>query len=102
MSAGKTVLDCFSHTGGFALNAAIGGAKHVTAVDVSQTALDQGLANAKMNHLEERMSFVQDDVFDYLDKCHQGQYDIIVLIHLHLLNQEELSTMLIMAIRILI
>ena len=32
-----------------------------------------------MNHLEERMSFVQDDVFDYLDKCHQGQYDIIVL-----------------------
>lgn len=79
MSAGKTVLDCFSHTGGFALNAAIGGAKHVTAVDVSQTALDQGLANAKMNHLEERMSFVQDDVFDYLDKCHQGQYDIIVL-----------------------
>ena len=79
MSAGKTVLDCFSHTGGFALNAAFGGAKYVTAVDVSQTALDQGLANAKMNHLEERMSFVQDDVFDYLDKCHQGQYDIIVL-----------------------
>ena len=79
MSAGKRVLDCFSHTGGFALNAAFGGAKHVTAVDVSQTALDQGLANAKMNHLEDRMSFVQDDVFDYLDKCHQGQYDIIVL-----------------------
>ena len=78
MSAGKTVLDCFSHTGGFALNAAFGGAKYVTAVDVSQTALDQGLANAKMNHLEERMSFVQDDVFDYLNNCHKEQYDIFV------------------------
>lgn len=79
MAYGKTVLDCFSHTGGFALNAAYGNAKEVTAVDVSQTALDQGLANAQLNHLEDRMKFVQDDVFDYLDKCTVGQYDIIVL-----------------------
>ncbi len=79
MAFGKTVLDCFSHTGGFALNAALGNAKHVDAVDVSQVALDQGLANAKLNHLEKRMSFIQADVFDYLDQCHQGQYDIIVL-----------------------
>lgn len=79
MAKDKTVLDCFSHTGGFALNAAYGKAKKVTAVDVSQTALDQGLANAKLNHIEDRISFVQDDVFDYLDKCQPGQYDIIVL-----------------------
>lgn len=75
----KTVLDCFTHTGGFALNAAYGNAKFVTAVDVSQTALDQGLANAKLNHLENRMEFVKADVFNYLDECEKGKYDIIVL-----------------------
>lgn len=79
MSEGKTVLDCFSHTGGFALNAAKGNAKKVVAVDVSQTALDQGYRNALLNQLEDKISFVKDDVFDYLDKCEKGQYDIIVL-----------------------
>ena len=48
---GKCVVDCFSHTGGFALNAAMGNAKHVVSVDVSKTALDQGYQNAKLNHL---------------------------------------------------
>lgn len=79
MSHGKRVLDCFSHTGGFALNAAKGDAKEVTAVDVSQTALDQGLENAKLNHLETNISFVKADVFKYLDDCKQGAFDIIVL-----------------------
>ncbi|WP_028042951.1 class I SAM-dependent rRNA methyltransferase [Candidatus Stoquefichus massiliensis] len=79
MSHGKRVLDCFSHTGGFALNAAYGDAKEVVAVDVSQTALDQGYQNAKLNHLEDRIKFVKDDVFDYLDKCQVGAFDIIVL-----------------------
>lgn len=79
MAAGLKVLDCFSHTGGFALNAAMGDASQVIAVDVSQVALDQGLANARLNHLEDRISFVQDDVFDYLDKCQVNQFDIIVL-----------------------
>ncbi len=79
MSRNKRVLDCFTHTGGFALNAAKGGAKEVTAVDVSQTALDQALENAKMNSLEGRMKFVKDDVFKYLEKCKKGQFDIIVL-----------------------
>ncbi|MEG0452884.1 MAG: class I SAM-dependent rRNA methyltransferase [Coprobacillus sp.] len=79
MSHRKSVLDCFSHTGGFALNAAYGHAKSVVAVDVSQTALDQGYANAKLNNLQDRMSFVKADVFDYLDECEKGKYDIIVL-----------------------
>lgn len=79
MSKGKVVCDCFSHTGGFALNAAFGGAKEVHAVDVSKTALDQGLANAKLNGLEKRMKFIQDDVFDFLDKVKPNTYDIIVL-----------------------
>ena len=76
---GKRILDCFTHTGGFALNAAYGNAKHVTAVDVSQTALDQALRNAQLNHLEDRMSFVKADVFKYLDECYKGQFDLIVL-----------------------
>ncbi len=76
---GKTVCDCFTHTGGFALNAALGNAKHVTAVDVSKTALDQGYENAKLNGLEERIDFVQADVFDYLDELKPNQFDIIIL-----------------------
>lgn len=76
---GKKVCDCFSHTGGFALNAAFGNASHVTSVDVSQTALDQGLRNAKLNGIEDRMSFVKADVFKYLDEIEKGQFDIIVL-----------------------
>ncbi len=79
MSYGKRVLDCFSHTGGFALNAAFGEATHVDAVDVSQTALDQGYRNAVENNIQERMSFIKADVFDYLQSCQHGQYDIIVL-----------------------
>lgn len=79
MSHGKRVLDCFTHTGGFALNAAYGNASEVVAVDVSQTALDQAYENAKMNNLEDRMSFVKADVFKYLDECESGRYDIIVL-----------------------
>lgn len=79
MAHGKKVLDCFTHTGGFALNAAYGQASHVTAVDVSQTALDQGYRNAKLNHLQDRMTFIKADVFKYLDECKKGQYDIIVL-----------------------
>ena len=76
---GKRVCDCFSHTGGFALNAAYGNAAHVTAVDVSQSALDQGYRNAVLNHIEDRITFTKADVFDYLDECKKGTFDIIVL-----------------------
>ncbi len=79
ISCGKKVLDCFTHTGGFALNAAYGGAEHVTAVDVSETALHQAYENAVLNHLEDRCEFVQADVFDYLDTVRKDQFDIIVL-----------------------
>ena len=75
----KRVCDCFSHTGGFALNAAFGNASKVTSVDVSQTALDQGYRNACLNHIEDRIEFVKADVFKFLDTCEKGAYDIIVL-----------------------
>ena len=64
LAAGKTVLDCFTHTGSFALNAALGGAKHVTAVDVSEAAVEMARANAARNGLEDRMDFLAADVFD--------------------------------------
>ena len=79
IARGKRVLDCFSHTGGFALNAAYGNAKAVTAVDVSNVALQQGYQNAKLNHLEDKIQFVQADVFDYLENLKDNEFDIIVL-----------------------
>ena len=78
MAYGKRVLDCFTHTGGFALNAAYGNAKEVIGVDVSETALAQARENAKLNHLE-NVSFVQADVFVYLDTLKEHEFDIIVL-----------------------
>lgn len=75
---GKRVLDCFTHTGGFALNAAYGNAAHVTAVDVSETALQQGRENAALNGLT-NVEFVRADVFDYLKTCASGSFDLIIL-----------------------
>ena len=80
LARGKRVLDCFTHTGSFALNAAYGGAAHVTAVDVSQTAVDMARANAERNGLESRMDFVCTDVFELLPTLEgTHNYDFIIL-----------------------
>ncbi len=79
IAKGKKVLDCFSHTGGFALNAAKGGARAVVAVDVSRTALDLGHENACLNSLESIVSFEQADVFEYLAGLKKNDFDVIVL-----------------------
>ncbi|MCI8813363.1 MAG: class I SAM-dependent rRNA methyltransferase, partial [Oscillibacter sp.] len=81
LAAGKTVLDCFTHTGSFALNAALGGAEHVTAVDVSETAVEMARANAARNGLEDRMDFLAADVFDLLPRLEKepARYDFIIL-----------------------
>ncbi|MBQ8944495.1 MAG: class I SAM-dependent rRNA methyltransferase [Clostridia bacterium] len=79
---GKTVLDCFTHTGSFALNAAKGGAKSVTAVDVSADAVALAEKNAKANGLDGNMEFVVADVFDLLpelEKSAKHKYDFIIL-----------------------
>ncbi|MBO4411956.1 MAG: class I SAM-dependent rRNA methyltransferase, partial [Lachnospiraceae bacterium] len=68
LSKGLKVLDCFTHTGSFALNAARGGAEFVTAVDVSETAIEMARKNAARNGLEGRMEFLTADVFDLLPK----------------------------------
>ena len=80
LARGRRVLDCFTHTGSFALNAAYGGAAHVTAVDVSQAAIDLARANAGRNGLLEKMDFVCADVFDLLPTLEGRQdYDFIIL-----------------------
>ncbi len=80
IARGKRVLDCFTHTGSFALNAAFGGAEHVTAVDVSQLAVDTAKANAQRNGLDHKMDFVCADVFDLLPSLEgKHNYDFIIL-----------------------
>lgn len=80
IARGRHVLDCFTDTGAFALNAAKGGAASVTAVDISREAVDMVKRNAAMNHLN--VTPVRADVFDYLaglDRNHNRDYDFIIL-----------------------
>ena len=81
LAAGRRVLDCFTHTGSFALNAAKGGAEHVTAVDVSQLAVDTARENARRNGLLDRMDFICEDVFELLPRLKEegARYDFIIL-----------------------
>ena len=79
LAKGRRVLDFFTHTGSFALNAARGGAEHVTAVDVSESAVEMARENARRNGLEDRMDFVAADVFDLLPELKKGEYDFIIL-----------------------
>ena len=82
IAKGKHVLDCFTHTGSFALNAAKGGANHVTAVDVSGEACRMTALNSEKNGVADRMEVVQADVFALLDKLeaeHRRDYDFIIL-----------------------
>ena len=78
----KTVLDCCTHTGSFALNCAKAGAKHVTAVDISKSALEMAKKHAEINQLNDRMDFIQADVFDLFSNAREKlkyQYDFIIL-----------------------
>lgn len=82
ISKGRNVLDCFTHTGSFALNAVKGGAAHVTAVDISDTAIQMAKENAERNGLSDRMDFVVADVFDLLTELlasGKKPYDLIIL-----------------------
>ncbi len=75
------VLDCFTHTGSFALNAGIAGAREVLGVDASQTGIDQANENAKLNHLEDKVSFLCADVFELLPSLEEKgeKYDVVIL-----------------------
>lgn len=75
------VLDCFTHTGSFALNAGIAGAREVLGVDASELGVEQARKNAVLNHLEDRVEFLCGDVFDLLPKLEKKgeQYDVVIL-----------------------
>lgn len=77
----KKVLDCFTHTGSFALNAGIAGASEVLGVDASELGIEQAKANAKLNHLEDRVSFTCADVFELLPSLEEKgeKYDVVIL-----------------------
>ena len=84
ISEGKAVLDCFTHTGSFGLNAAAGGAKNVTSVDISADALAMAKKNADANGLSDLIDYVEADVFDYLKSLSEAgrkgcPYDFIIL-----------------------
>lgn len=78
---GKRVLDCFTHTGSFALNAGIAGAASVLGVDASELGIRQAEENARLNHLEDIVKFQVADVFDLLPALEkQGEkFDVVIL-----------------------
>lgn len=78
---GKKVLDCFTHMGTFALNAGIAGATEVTGLDISEYAVQQARANAKLNHLEDTVHFRCANVLDELPKLAAAgeKYDVVIL-----------------------
>ena len=78
---GKKVLDCFTHMGTFALNAGIAGAADVIGLDISEYAVSQAEANARLNHLENTVHFRQANVLDELPKLAQAgeKYDVVIL-----------------------
>ena len=75
------VLDCFTHTGSFALNAGMAGAESVLGVDASALAVEQARENARLNHLEDRVRFQCEDVFELLPRLEQEgqQFDVVIL-----------------------
>ena len=77
---GKQVLDCFTHTGSFALHAAKFGAEHVTGVDISEDACAIARRNAELNELD-NVDFVAENAFDLLRRCYDEKthYDVIIL-----------------------
>lgn len=77
----KKVLDCFTHTGSFALNAGIAGASSVLGVDASELGVNQARENARLNQLEDKVSFLCADVFDLLPSLEEKgeKYDVVIL-----------------------
>ena len=75
------VLDCFTHTGSFALNAGIAGAAEVTGVDASELAVQQATKNAALNGLTGSVKFICEDVFELLPALEKAgeKYDVVIL-----------------------
>ena len=78
---GADVLDCFTHTGSFALNSSLAGAASVLAADASQSGIARAQLNAKLNGLEEQVQFICQDVFELLPELERAgrQFDVVIL-----------------------
>ncbi len=78
---GARVLDCFTHTGSFALNAGKGGAREVIGVDASELGVAQATENAALNGLSDTVRFITADVFDLLPELEKKgeQFDVVIL-----------------------
>lgn len=78
---GARVLDCFTHTGSFALNAAVAGAREVTGVDASELAVEQASKNAILNGVQDLAKFLCRDVFELLPELEKKgeKYDVVIL-----------------------
>lgn len=78
---GASVLDCFTHTGSFALNAGIAGAESVLGVDASELAVEQATKNAELNGLSDKVKFICRDVFELLPELEEKgeKYDVVIL-----------------------
>ena len=87
LARGRRVLDCFTHTGSFGMNAALGGAQRVVSVDISAAAVELARENVRRNGLEDRMEVIEANVFDLLTQMDEGQrpdmtahsFDFIIL-----------------------
>lgn len=81
LCSGARVLDCFTHTGSFALNAGIAGAASVLGVDASSLAVEQAEINARLNGLEDRVKFLCKDVFELLPELEEKgeKFDVVIL-----------------------
>jgi 23S rRNA G2069 N7-methylase RlmK/C1962 C5-methylase RlmI len=80
LSAGRTVLDTYCYSGGFSINAALGGATSVVAVDSSQAAIDTAVKNAEFNQVGNKIEFVKSDAMDLMRKLQsEGKlFDIVI------------------------
>lgn len=80
VAKGKSLLDCCTHTGSFSMNAYLGGAKQVTALDISGKALEDARHNFELNGIKD-IETVESDAFDYLEKLQSGEkkFDFIIL-----------------------
>ena len=78
---GARVLDCFTHTGSFALNAGMAGAREVTGVDASELAVNQAAENAKLNGIDDIVKFECRDVFELLPELEKKgeKFDVVIL-----------------------
>ena len=78
---GKRVLDCFTHTGSFGLNAAAAGASYVLSVDASETAIEQAKENARLSGLADKVEYRCADVFELLPALEQAgeRFDVVIL-----------------------